>query len=135
MPTTIKKGENYDIIDGDCAGLSGECMEVHESSFGHTWAVIRTPNGLITKRAGTIRLSEEQPPVETAPEVTQDGPVEVRVHSPWNPDEQHPDYKDYVATNLLDALTLVPNTGDWYNDLKSWCERHSTGRLKANRNS
>jgi hypothetical protein len=40
---------------------------------------------------------------------------------------------DYMATNLLDALEQVPNTGDWHGAVRTWCEQHRTGRLKPNR--
>lgn len=48
-------------------------------------------------------------------------------------DPAHPDWADYVATNLGDALSLVPDTGDWHGALRSWCQQHATGKLKPNR--
>lgn len=42
----------------------------------------------------------------------------------------HPSQADYVATNLLDALEQVPNTGDWHGEVRLWCEANKTGKLK-----
>jgi hypothetical protein len=30
----------------------------------------------------------------------------------------------YLAANLLQALTLVPDTGDWHGEMRLWAERH-----------
>lgn len=48
-------------------------------------------------------------------------------------DPEHPDWADYVATNLLDALSQVPDTGDWHGALRSWCRATMTGKLRPNR--
>ena len=48
-------------------------------------------------------------------------------------DPAHPSWADYVATNLLDALSLVPDTGDWHGALRTWCQQNATGNLKPNR--
>lgn len=48
-------------------------------------------------------------------------------------DEAHPDWTDYLATNLRDALDQVPDTGDWHGALRSWCERAMSGRMIVNR--
>lgn len=45
----------------------------------------------------------------------------------------NPTWADYVATNLLDALEQVPDTGDWHGALRMWCERTKTGSVKPNR--
>lgn len=48
-------------------------------------------------------------------------------------DLAHPDWADYVATNLLDALVQVPDTGDWHGALRAWCQRTMTGKISPNR--
>lgn len=50
-------------------------------------------------------------------------------------DAQHPQTLDYIATNLLDALEQVPNTGDWHGIMRRWAEKNSTGELKPNRSA
>lgn len=47
-------------------------------------------------------------------------------------DEAHPSTRDYVATNLLAALDLVPDTGDWHGQVRLWCEANRSGKLQAN---
>lgn len=47
-------------------------------------------------------------------------------------DEQHPDTRDYVATNLLEHVDKMPNTGDWHGQLRQWARENSTGKLKPN---
>lgn len=46
-------------------------------------------------------------------------------------DAQHPDTRDYVATNLLANVDRMPNTGDWHGQLKRWAEANTTGKLSA----
>jgi hypothetical protein len=48
-------------------------------------------------------------------------------------DEQHPDWTDYLATNLLELLRAAPDTGDWHGVLRAWCERQSSGKIEPNR--
>lgn len=53
--------------------------------------------------------------------------------SPFSYNSGSPAWQDYLATNLLDALTLVPDTGDWHGALRSWCEQTMSGTLTPNR--
>lgn len=50
-------------------------------------------------------------------------------------DATHPTWTDYLATNLLDALSQVPDTGDWHAAVRAWCERYSTGKFTPLRSS
>lgn len=47
-------------------------------------------------------------------------------------DPQHPQTRDYVATNLLAHIDKMPNTGDWHGQLEQWAKANSTGQLTAN---
>jgi hypothetical protein len=40
--------------------------------------------------------------------------------------------RQYVAANLRDALSLVPDTGDWHGQLRHWCDAQG-GIYKPNR--
>jgi hypothetical protein len=68
---------------------------------------------------------------------SEDGSIDITLQNPdiaaFMGDPVHPGWSDYVATNLLDALQQVPDTGDWHGALRAWCERHKSGNLKANR--
>lgn len=154
MPTRLQKGKKYDIVDGDCEGLSGECVEVRESPFGHSWAVIATPNGPVTKREATVRLSEDQDEVQEQPGYTPKQLKDIALHNQQtrlmlsqaeqdaedhaNQDAQilgdpkHPATRDYVATNLLAHIDKMPNTGDWHGQLKSWAQANTSGNLVPN---
>jgi hypothetical protein len=67
------------------------------------------------------------------------GGLEPRVYVPLSEvsallgDQAHPDWSDYVATNLLDALEQVPDTGDWHGALRAWCGARISGKLAPNR--
>jgi hypothetical protein len=43
---------------------------------------------------------------------------------PWGNIDNAWEPRGYVAANLLEALKLVKDTGDWHGQLKAWCEYH-----------
>lgn len=54
----------------------------------------------------------------------------VRVVPEWIDNMLEP--RPYVAANLLAALDLVTDTGDWHGQLRQWCEAHLATSVQPN---
>ena len=103
------------------AGIEAHARRLYELGFGYDIDADETARASmldVSRRAVAAYLSRCPSPEPYCP-----------LHS----DAEHPDWQDYVATNLLDALSQVADTGDWHGALRAWCKRHSSGRLTPNR--